>query len=232
MKAYTTDGENALAKPAAGFIFDFDGVVVDSLGTHLRAWETAMSALFGLPLLDPTRLIGNSTVAIGTLLAKEAGSPRLAPELVRLKREALESQKYDVAALPGTIELFALLAATDLPWGIASNANRAFIKKTLQILKLDVPLVVSVEDVRKPKPAPDVFLLCATRLGISHLNHGRTIVFEDSVHGVRAAVRAGMFPVGITSQHSAEILRDSGARLTCESLADVVSGRWLETPPI
>lgn len=232
MKAYTSGENNALAKPAAGFIFDFDGVVVDSLSTHLRAWETATAALFGMSLVNPTRLIGYSTAAIGMLLAKEAGDPTKAPELVRLKREALESQKDAVEALPGTKNLFKKLAAHNLPWGIASNANRAFITQTLATLDLDVPLVVSVEDVRNPKPAPDIFLLCATRLGISHLDHKRTIVFEDSVHGIHAAVKAGMFAVGLTTQHPEGVLQKAGAQLTCESLADVVAGNWLDKPPV
>lgn len=231
MKAYTTEENNALAKPAAGFIFDFDGVVVDSLGNHLRAWEAAASALFGSSLVDPTRLIGHSTGAIGMLLAKEAGHPAKAPELVRLKREALESQKDAVEALPGTKDLFRRLAAQNLPWGIASNANRAFITQTLGTLGLDVPLVVSVEDVRNPKPAPDVFLLCAMRLGISHLDHKRTIVFEDSVHGIHAAVKAGMFAVGLTTQHPEVVLKKAGAQLTCENLAAVIAGNWLVEPP-
>ncbi len=221
-----------MAKPAAGFIFDFDGVVVDSLSTHLRAWDAATSALFGNSLVNPTRLIGSSTAAIGMLLAKEAGDPAKAPELVRLKREALESQKDAVEALPGTKALFKKLSVSTLPWGIASNANRAFIEQTLCALGLEVPLVVSVEDVRNPKPAPDVFLLCAMRLGISHLEHKRTIVFEDSVHGIHAAVKAGMFAVGLTTQHPEGVLHQAGARLTCESLAEVVSGNWLDEPPV
>ncbi len=232
MKAYTTEENNALAKPAAGFIFDFDGVVVDSLSTHLRAWEAATTRLFGMSLVNPSRLVGYSTTSIGMLLAKEAGDPARAPELVRLKREALESQKDSVEALPGTKDLFEKLVVHNLPWCIASNANRAFITQTLATLGLDVPLVVSVEHVRNPKPAPDVFLLCATRLGISHLDHKRTIVFEDSVHGIHAAVKAGMFAVGLTTQHSDVVLRQAGAQLTCESLADVVAANWLDEPPV
>ncbi len=221
-----------MAKPATGFIFDFDGVVVDSLGAHLRAWDAAVLALFNAPLTNPSRLIGHSTVAIAVLLAEEYGAPARAPDLVRLKREFLENLDQPVCALPGAAELFHNLAAGSIPWGIASNANRAFIEQTLGILGLAVPTIVAVEDVKKPKPAPDVFLLCATRLGISPADHRRTIVFEDSAHGISAAVKAGMFAVGVTTQHPAKILLAAGASETCRNLAEALERNWLIAPPI
>ena len=221
-----------MAKQPAGFIFDFDGVVVDSIGAHLQAWSFAMNALFEKELHKPSRLIGHSTVTIGLMLAEEAGQPSKAPELVSLKRKALESRQSVVEALPGTEDLFRRLADDNIPWGIASNANRAFIEKTLAQLGLAVPVICAVEDVRNPKPAPDVFLLCARRLGISPTDHRRTIVFEDSVHGIHAAVKAGMFPVGITSQHEPAQLTNAGAKLTCENLSDVLRLNWIASSPV
>lgn len=221
-----------MAKQPAGFIFDFDGVVVDSIGAHLQAWSFAMNSLFEKEIQQPSRLIGHSTVTIGMMLAQEAGQPEKAPELVSLKRKALESRQSIVDALPGAEDLFRRLAEGTIPWGIASNANRAFIERTLAGLGLTVPVVCAVEDVRNPKPAPDVFLLCAQRLGISPTEHKRTLVFEDSVHGIHAVVKAGMFPVGITSQHDSGQLTSAGAKVTCASLADVVRLNWMTSAPV
>jgi beta-phosphoglucomutase len=220
-----------LSNQPAGFIFDFDGVVVDSIGAHLQAWSYAVRTLFNQELVQPSRLIGHSTVSIGIILAEEAGHPEQAPDLVSLKRAALESRQSRVDALPGARELFDKLSSSNIPWGIASNANRAFIEITLAELAMKAPLVCAVEDVRNPKPAPDVFLLCAQRLGISPAEHKRIIVFEDSVHGIQAVVKAGMFAVGVTTQHDVDQLTRAGAKVTCDNLSDAIRLNWMEAAP-
>ncbi len=220
-QAYTTTGVYTLANQVAGFIFDFDGVVADSLSAHLRAWDAAMSAIFGQTIQNPARLIGQSTVRIAMILATEAGAPEKAPALVQLKRKSLENDPHKVGLLPGVRELFKAISDHALPWGIASNANRAFIEKTLANHAVHVPLVVAVEDVKNPKPAPDIFLLCAQKLNIGPTRHPQTIVFEDSVHGIHAAVKAGMFPIGVMTQHGSDELTKAGAQKVCRTLADI-----------
>lgn len=215
----------------AGIIFDFDGVVVDSISAHLRAWCEAVDKMFGIPLREPDRLIGHSTVNIAMTLADEAGRPELAPGLVTLKRQILESRGFTVDALPGAREIFVSLSQSSIPWGIASNANRAFIEKTLDSLGIAVPVIVAVEDVQNPKPAPDVFLQCARILSIPPTAHQRTMVFEDSIHGIRAAIRAGMFAVGVTTQHDDRQLRKAGALGTCRDLKEALDLNWVESAP-
>lgn len=216
---------------AAGFIFDFDGVVVDSISVHLDAWSIATRQLFNCGVADPLRLVGHSTSAIAMILAGEAGQLQRAPELAALKRKVLDLGGATVRPLPGTLDLFQELSSQAIPWGIASNATRPFIERTLKAIGISAPLVVSVEDVANPKPAPDVFLLCAKQLGISHLHHSRVIVFEDSIHGLAAAKKAGMCPVGIASQHQPGELYSAGARHVCQNLAEVLASGWVQKAP-
>ena len=216
---------------AAGFIFDFDGVVVDSISVHLDAWSVATRQLFNRGVTDPMRLVGHSTSAIAMILAGEAGELPRAPELAALKRRVLDEGGANVNPLPGTLDLFQELSRQTVPWGIASNATRPFIERTLQAIGARAPLIVSVEDVANPKPAPDVFLLCARQLGISHLRHREVIVFEDSIHGLAAAKKAGMCPVGIASQHQPAELYSAGARHVCENLAEVFTSGWVKKAP-
>jgi beta-phosphoglucomutase len=220
-----------LGAPSA-FIFDFDGVVVDSIAVHLDAWKVAVDETFGIEIAQPTRLVGHSTTNIAMILAEEAGAPGKAPELAALKRKILDEGSTPVQALPGALDLFGALTSENLPWGIASNATKSFIENTLQRLGVQAPMVVSVEDVRNPKPAPDVFLLCATRLKISPHRHREILVFEDSVHGLTAAVRSGMCAIGIETQQAAAELYAAGARKVCKNLSEVLASGWVKEAPI
>jgi len=93
---------------------------------------------------------------------------------------------------------------------LATSAGR---KRTLESLKLlsiskYFSVVVTGDDVRNPKPAPDIFLLAARKMGVGPED---CVVVEDSVAGVRAAVAAGMKCVGFTSAERADELRQAGA---------------------
>lgn len=198
-----------------GVIFDFDGVVVDSLSLHLKAWEQATQLVIGETLVDSQQYIGHSTTTIAHLIAQRFQKPSLASELSRLKKKLLSNSAAHPLMLPGTKECFTALTEHHIPFGIASNAPKAFIFSTLQALSLHVPIIVGVEDVLHPKPAPDVFILCAAKLGFTHEDYSELVVLEDSIHGLQAAIRAGMTTVGVTSQASGETLIAAGAHATC-----------------
>ena len=210
-----------MTKPA-GIIFDFDGVVVDSLSVHLMAWEAAYQLLYRTPLGDTSGLAGRATGAIAKILAERAGQGSSAPELAEAKRSQLKMSRHLIPAMPGALDAFIWLQEQRIPYGIASNAPRAFIEQTLSELNAEVAIIFGVDDVPLPKPAPDMFLMCARAMGVNFTDHRRTVVFEDSTHGLKAAVRAGMFPVGVETQHGSDILMASGARTTCLHIKDAM----------
>ena len=213
----------------AGVLFDFDGVVVDSLSVHISAWEMAVQELFGSQIASARRLAGRSTMAIAQILASENKRPDLASSLADRKRQILTQQGNAVPLLPGFREFAAHLSAHHRPWGIASNAPREFIRKTLAHHGIDARFVFGIDDVQRGKPAPDVFLLCAKACGIQVLEHNSTLVFEDSTHGLQAAQTAGMIPVGVTTQHDAETLRNAGAKLICKDLSEALAQGWADS---
>lgn len=212
-------------KPA-GIIFDFDGVVVDSLAVHLTAWQSAYHSLFGETLSQTSGLAGRSTFAIAEILCERAGAPHQKLKLADLKRQVLKESQSAILPIPGALEAFAWLKREGIPFGIASNAPRAFILQTLKSLATDIDHVFGIDDVPRPKPEPDGFLLCARTIGISFLDHERTIVFEDSVHGLKAAVSAGMHPIGVTTQNTAAELKSGGARKACKDIAEAFANGW------
>jgi len=210
----------------AGVLFDFDGVIVDSLAVHLRAWENASQRIYGTAVAEPRRLAGRSTEAIAKIIAAENREPGSASTLAEAKRDELRSLATGMPSLPGVPEVFDYLRSEGIPFGIASNAPRAFVSRTLEQLHLDVQIRIGIEDVRHGKPSPEPFLTCAKQLGIAVMDHPRVLVFEDSTHGLRAAVGAGMIAIGVTTQHESSDLIAAGARATCAHLRDALDRGW------
>ena len=215
----------------AGVIFDFDGVVVDSLSVHLKAWQIAFMELFQEELTDTTGLAGRSTIAIADILVTRVGRPELKEQLADLKREALRQNFQTIQLLPGISETFTWLKKNGLPFGIASNAPRSFIENTLERCGLSVEIKFGVDDVARPKPEPDVFLKCAKALGVSVLSHPQVMVFEDSPHGLRAAVRAGMYPIGVLTQNTAKEMLAAGAKACCADVGEALLNGWFINLP-
>ena len=220
----------SISKPSA-VIFDFDGVIVDSLAVHLTAWRISFKKLYGTELIDTAGLPGRSTMAIADILSTRASRPDTKEELAELKRDALRESSLVIEFLPGAKDAFKWLKENKIPFGIASNAPRAFIESTLERLSVTVEHKFGIDDVRQGKPAPDVFLKCAKALGISVLDHHRAIIFEDSPHGLAAAIKAGMFPIGILTQNSASEMLRAGARVVCQNIGEALANGWLSQLP-
>ena len=101
---------------------------------------------------------------------------------------------------------------------VASSGRLPRIRFSLAETGLDgyFDTVCSATEVERGKPAPDLFLLAARRLGVPPC---RCIVIEDSVPGLEAAARAGMLGLGFTSSHPAPVLVGAGADRTFDAYA-------------
>jgi beta-phosphoglucomutase len=216
----------AATKPA-GVILDFDGVIADSLPVHLAAWGQAVERLFRRPLTDPESLVGRGTRAIAGLLATRYGDPSLGGELARLKMELLLANAGALPLHPGAREMAAALKEHGIPFGVATNAAKAFVGPVLAAVGLDFPVVMTRDDVSRGKPAPDVYIACANALRIAPDERPRVLVFEDSAHGIAAAVAARMTPVGVATDQDPEPLLAAGAVVACANLADALARGWL-----
>lgn len=213
--------ESIKKESIAALIFDFDGVVVDSLSAHLLAWDKALKKLVGgsLDRSSWNDLRGKATRSIATILCQNY--PGLDPNtLILTKSSLLASNPIDVPLFKGVKDLFLLLDAQGVRFGIGSNAPRAFVRSVVTAHQLPCSVVLGYEDVVTPKPAPDLFLLVAKQLGVSVSDHSKCFVFEDSTHGIEAAIKAGMKAVGVTSQHSEAILKEAGSHWV---IPDIVS---------
>ncbi len=200
----------SLLAPGLGMIFDMDGVIVDSMGVHIRVWRDYLTALgvnaeglenriHGLKN-DEIVLHFLSDSADGTGVWDSTIDHGAAKE--RLYRAAMQDCLTD-HLVPGIAEFLRRMKGA--PIGLASNAERANIDFVLDRagLRPYFGAIADASEVAHAKPAPDLFLLAAERMGVPPRN---CIVFEDSPTGVTAARAAGMRVAGILTH--AERLED------------------------
>lgn len=187
----------------AGYIFDLDGTLVDTMPLHYRAWDTALrQAGLDEPLDEDLfySLGGVPTLRVAELMAQNYGLT-IDPHAVLEQKEALFSQSQPSAPLIAPVVAFAELIARTHPVAIASGGPRAIVRRTLELSGLarlfPHHVVITPEDVTQGKPAPDMFLLAAQRMGVAPR---LCLVFEDAEPGIRAAEAAGMRWVRVPSR--------------------------------
>ena len=171
---------------------DQDGVLVDSEG----AWDAARRAIVaeygGHWKEGATRaMMGMSSPEWSRYLHDELGVA-LPPEEIsaRVVERLLTAYERELPLLPGAVDAVKRVAAR-WPVGLASSANREVIDAVLAASGLAglFGATVSGEEVARGKPAPDIYLEAARRLGADPV---RSAAVEDSTNGLRAAAAAGM----------------------------------------
>lgn len=202
-------------------IFDMDGVLTDS-EPLINAAATAMFRERGLSVQpdDFTPFIGTGEDRyLGGVAEKYGMAIDLAAAKKRTYEIYLQLVPERLRAFPGAVELVLACRRAGLKVALASSADRVKIEANLG--KIGLPparwdAIVSAEDATRKKPAPDLFLLAAHRLGVRPAD---CVVVEDAPNGVRAARAAGMRCVAVAQTFAAECL--DGADLVRPSVAEV-----------
>jgi beta-phosphoglucomutase len=204
-----------------GFLFDFDGVVVNSFASHGAAWSAAFKELFNKEIAPfPKSHAGKSPMVIAEYFCSVIGEEKRTEELYALKDKYLDIHFTVPKLLPGVREFTGLLTKEKISYGIASNATKQFLKNSVHHLNLNFPVVFGVEDYEKPKPAPEAYITLANALGFQQNDFKDVWVFEDSLTGTKAAKSAGMVPIGIMTQFSEEDLKKAGSVLVFPTLLE------------
>lgn len=191
-------------------IFDCDGVLVDSERITNRVFCAMLNDL-GVPVtLNDMfeRFVGLSMPQCIALITDMRGEPPPGTFVDELRRRSAAALREQIMPIPG---IEALLNRLTVPYCVASSGDHDKIRLTLGatgLLKRFEGRIFSVVDVAKPKPAPDVFLFAARRLGVPP---SACAVIEDTPTGVRAAVAAGMQAYGFAANTPAHRLTEAGA---------------------
>jgi HAD superfamily hydrolase (TIGR01509 family) len=182
-------------------VFDLDGVLMDSE----QRWNAAKEALVGEAGGRwrgdaAVAMMGMSSLEWSAYLRDELG---VAMGLDAISRDVVrrmeEGYAQELPLLPGAEQAVRALAAR-WPLGLASSSNREIIDLVLERSGFGdaFRVTVSSEEVERGKPAPDVYLEAASRLGV---DAARCVAVEDSSNGLRAAAAAGMAVIAVPNEH-------------------------------
>jgi HAD superfamily hydrolase (TIGR01509 family) len=185
----------------AAIVFDLDGVLVDSEQVWDDVRRDLVAARGGRWRDEATRAMqGMSTPEWSAYLAGSLGTPGTAEELAEAVIAAMADRyRAAVPLLPGAVDAVTALAGR-WPLAVASSSPPALIEAVLAAARVAdcFRAVVSSEEVPRGKPAPDVYLAAADRLGADPT---RCVAIEDSASGLRAAAAAGMTVVAVPNPH-------------------------------
>jgi len=206
------------------FLFDFDGLILDTELASRAGWELLYRD-HGHEL--PPDLWATVVGTYGawdpmTHLEELVGGP--------LEREALNERRHahEVALIeaeelrPGIAEYLAAARQHSLKRAIVSSSNRRWVETHLERLEEAVgwdAICTAEGDRYRAKPAPTLYLEALDTLGVAA---SEAVAFEDSPNGVRAAKQAGIFCVAVPNEVTRELgLDEAGADLVLDSLADL-----------
>ena len=216
--------EPGIPRPA-GIAFDLDGTLVDTVDARIEGWLEALDAA-GLaavreqiaPMIgmDGKRLAREMAAASGRGLADEE-----AETIDRAAGEAFDRRNHEPRPLPGAHDLLRDIGDLGIPWVIATSSRAEQVRASVAALGLpEQPTIVDGSQVERAKPAPDLLLRAAERLGVAP---GDCWAVGDSTWDIRASRAAGMAAIAVTagSAVGGDVLREAGASLVVGTLDDL-----------
>ena len=185
-----------------GLVFDCDGTIADTMPLHYEAWVEALKEhgqVFPEALFY--ELAGISTVGVMEILNERHGYRLPVREAAERKENLYKSLVSKVLPIEPVVAIVKQHAGK-LPMAVATGGTRAVCSKTLQALGLaeHFQAIVTADDVAHGKPAPDIFLEAARRLGVPP---AQCYAFEDAELGLQSARSAGMVVIDIRPMHAA-----------------------------
>ena len=213
-----------------GFIFDLDGVIVDTAGFHYLAWKSLANDLgFEFTEEQNERFKGVSRVRSLEILL-EIGKRKATQEekdvwLTSKNAEYLgyieKMTKADI--LPGVLDVLNYLKERNIPMALGSASKNAQpILKRVGLYDM-FDFIVDGNHVEKAKPDPEVFTIGAEELEVDFKD---TIVFEDSIAGIQAANKVNMVSVGIgdaETLHEADYIFKDFTEITTQFLDQLIN---------
>lgn len=204
-------------------IFDMDGLMVDTQ----RVWDevidrTAADAGLVLDKAFHDAVRGSSSEAVVAIAQEWLGPDVDALSYVKQVWVNADAEfEKGVDKKPGLDELLVWLKEHDIPMAVASGSKMDQIKHHLEMCGIEdcFDVLISGFEVEHAKPAPDVFLAAAERLGA---DPARTIVLEDSFNGILAAAAGGFIPVMVPDVVAPTDEIRGLCWAVCDSLADVI----------
>lgn len=214
------------ARRPTAILFDMDGLMLDSERVYREAWFAAGEE-YRIVMDDPTfqRFLGRTSADALVLLREIYGAEFAAVEFMARGGELADTRfaPHGMPHKPGLDTLLDFLEAHQIPRGIATSTRRKGALQSLGGLEHRFHALTTGDEVERGKPAPDIYLLAASRLGVAPAD---CLVLEDSAAGVRAGHAAGMQVIMVPDLVPASEETRALATAVLDSLTEVQ--RWLE----
>ena len=188
----------------AAIIFDLDGTLLDTEPLYTAASQRVLDPYGHTYTIElKRRVMGGDSNRSAQLTIDEFDLPMTAEEFLAAREAYLKVLFPEAEEIPGAGDYLRHLYSTNIPTGIATSSHRHLCD--LKINQRDWrPLLTTIvcgddAELHKSKPEPDIFLLCARRMGIKAED---IVAFEDSRNGVLSAKAAGMTVVAIESPYT------------------------------
>ncbi|MEY3000072.1 MAG: Fructose-phosphate phosphatase YqaB [Verrucomicrobiota bacterium] len=181
-------------KEYVAYIFDCDGTLADSMPIHLKAWNHGLEAAMAPFQLTEKGFMSVAGMALQQTLDhwnRTHDAQIDAATVIHAKNGYYLEHRHLITAIAPVVAFAKACKARGAKVAVASGGIREDVIETLRIIGLEdfFPVITTADDVAYAKPAPDLFLLAAQRLGV---NPADCLVLEDSPLGIEAADLAGM----------------------------------------
>ncbi len=206
-----------------GLLFDMDGVLVDNLDVHKRAFRLFFSR-YGVDksIEELSRMLGKGNDDIMRELMPAEVVERVGLRELGYEKEAIYREIYapTIAPTRGLTEFLSECRRRGLKCAVGSSGCMANVDFVLDGcgIRDSFEAVVAGDRVRRCKPDPEIYLTAAAALGLAP---AECIVFEDAEAGIEAGKRAGMKVVALSTTFSADFLRDTAADLIVADFTQV-----------
>jgi len=203
-----------------GVLLDLDGTLINAFEPIIYALNTTL-AEFNLPQMEREAIIRHTGRGECSMISL-FGEQREAAHARFLQHH--DTRLFDLEALPGAEKLLHWLADNNIPRIIVTSKGQQRAEQQLAHLGWDslLPLVIGLTAERKQKPDPHTLLLAAKQL---QLDPTDLVMAGDGIADMKAAVRAGCYPLGVTGGFDTKELQAAGAKTTVAS-ANALQG-WL-----
>lgn len=217
------------ARCRRAFLWDLDGVIIDSGVDHFESWRQALAA-HGVPYTEEQ--FASFFGMRDDLIIRRVMGPTVPEATVHAIAEEKERlyRRFVVGAartFPGVLPLLSIMKQSGYRIALGTSAPMENVNAVLPQLQLSETFdaIVCGQDAREGKPSPEIYLRAAERLGAEPSD---CVVFEDSPHGIEAARRAGMKCVAVTNTHPAEELTSADRVVGSMEEIDLVQLiRWI-----
>lgn len=204
-------------------LFDFDGVLVDSMPFHVQAWQAVFSAYdIAVKPEDVLLLEGARAVELASKIFKEHNVRLVSSDLQKFvdKKQEMFREIANIALDPPAVELVKKVGTAGLQLGLVTGTARANVEQILGSELISFfDGIITGDDVDAGKPAPACYLKAANALAVAPES---CLVIENAPLGIQAARAAGMVVAAVTTTLERRFL--DGAHFYAATLAELLDG--------